>query len=170
MVFAKASIKQLVFIHRSGTMISYKTDVLPYNFIALGTILLAVGVWRIILVDLWGIIFIVLALVLLFLHSGVAIDYRNKRIRKYIGWLHLKNGKWLDISAVKNLAVVRSNQKRNMHLLTINRTERNVCYKLFLCLPYKNIEIFSGKKEIVKHRAEKIAAALHTKIDVEEEW
>lgn len=145
-------------------MITYKTGTLPQNFIALGTILLAVGVWRIILTDLWGILFLVLSIVLLFLHSGIIIDYRNKRIKKYIGWMHLKNGKWLDISATMSLRIQKSYQKRSMHLLTINRSEQNTCYKLFLCLPYKEIEILKGKKEFVLQKGKHIATALQTSI------
>lgn len=144
--------------------LSYKTGKLPLNFTALGAILLAVSIWRMLLLDWSGILFFVVSLVLLFLKSGVIIDTDNRRIKRYIGIFIAIRGEWEDINSLVNLQIVKSRESRTMNVLSISRTETNDTYKLYMRLADRNIELMSGNKEVILSRAEEIADALKTSV------
>lgn len=144
---------------------NYKTGKLPPNFIALGVMLLALGMWRMIILDWKGIIFFVISLLLLFIKSGVVIDIDNKRIKRYIGLFGIKKGKWEDISSLISLQIKGTREKQSMSVLSISRTETIETHKLYVNLPDKNIELFSGrKKEDIMNKAQKLASSLLTSL------
>lgn len=145
-------------------MLRYKTGKLPFNFIALGVILLAVSIWRIMVLDWSGIPFLVVSIVLLFIESGVVIDPESRRVRRYIGLFTVTKGEWEDVSSLINLQIIRSRESRTMNFISISRTETNDTYKLYIKLPNRNVELMSGKKEDIQSRAEEIASALKASV------
>ena len=145
-------------------MLRYKTGKLPLNFIALGVILLAVSIWRIMVLDWSGIPFLVVSIVLLFIESGVVIDPDSRRVRRYIGLFTVTKGEWEDVSSLTNLQIIRSRESRTMNFISISRTETNDTYKLYIKLPNRSIELMSGKKEDIQSRAEEIASALKASV------
>ena len=145
-------------------MLRYKTGKLPLNFIALGVILLAVSIWRIMVLDWSGMPFLVVSIVLLFIESGVVIDPESRRVRRYIGLFTVTKGEWEDVSSLTNLQIIRSRESRTMNFISISRTETNDTYKLYIKLPNRSIELMSGKKEDIQSRAEEIASALKASV------
>ena len=145
-------------------MLRYKTGKLPLNFIALGVILLAVSIWRIMVLDWSGIPFLVVSIVLLFIESGVVIDPDSRRVRRYIGLFTVTKGEWEDVSSLINLQIIRSRESRTMNFISISRTETNDTYNLYIKLPNRNVELMSGKKEDIQSRAEEIASALKASV------
>ena len=120
-------------------MLRYKTGKLPLNFIALGVILLAVSIWRIMVLDWSGIPFLVVSIALLFIESGVVIDPDSRRVRRYIGLFTVTKGEWEDVSSLINLQIIRSRESRTMNFISISRTETNDTYKLYIKLPNRSI-------------------------------
>lgn len=145
-------------------MLNYKTGKLPLNFRALGVILLAVSIWRIMVFDWSGILFLIISLLLLFLKSGVIIDADNRRIKSYIGLFVVSKGEWEDVNSLDNLQIVKMRESRTMNVLSISRTETNETYKLYMKLPDRSIELMSGKKEDILNSAEEIASSLKTSV------
>ncbi len=145
-------------------MLRYKTGKLPLNFIALGVILLAVSIWRIMVLDWIGIPFLGVSIGLLCIESGVVIDPESRRVRRYIGLFTVTKGEWEDVSSLINLQIIRSRESRTMNFISISRTETNDTYKLYIKLPNRNVELMSGKKEDIQSRAEEIASALKASV------
>jgi len=141
-------------------ILNYKTGKLPPNFIYLGFMLLAISIWRMIVLDWIGILFFAISLILLFIKSGIIIDTDNRRLKKYISFFVIKNGKWESIKSIINLQIIKTKETQAMGVLSITRTETNVVYKLFLILSNKKIELMSGEKDYIINRAEKIASSL----------
>ena len=126
--------------------IDYKTGKLPPNFISLGFLFLAVGIWRIAVSDLKGIIFVVLSIVMLLFSSGIIIDTDRKMLKKYSGVLFIKSGEWQDIKQVSGLQIVKSKETQTMSVRAVSRSETNEVYKLYLNLPGRDILLMKGKK------------------------
>jgi hypothetical protein len=145
-------------------IINYKTGKLPPNFTYLGIMLLGIGIWRMIVSDLIGIIFFLISLLCLFIKSGVMIDTENKKVKKYIGFFIIKIGEWENIKSLINLQIINTKETQSMSVLSISRTETNDVYKLFMVLPDKRIEIMSGEKDYIFNRAEQISATLQTSV------
>ena len=59
-------------------VLNYKTEKLPFSFIALGVLLFTVGLWKIVFLDWIGILFLLLSLFLVFIRSGIQIDSDKK--------------------------------------------------------------------------------------------
>lgn len=144
---------------------NYKTGQLPLNFIALGVMLLAVGIWRMIVLDWMGILLFVIAIVLLFLRSGIIIDSDKRRIMNYDGLFFIRKGEWEDIGALVNLQIIKIIETQPMSVLSISRTGTHDVYKLYMVLPNKKIEIMSGKEVPVLKKAKKISSLLQTPIN-----
>lgn len=145
-------------------ILNYKTGKLPPNFIALGFLLLAVSIWRIIVLDWKGILFFLISLLFLFIKSGIIIDTKNKRIKKYIGIFSLKHGKWENVKALINLQIIKTKASQSMNVLSINRTETKDLYKLIMVLPDKKIELMSGEKDKIIRISKEISHSLQTEI------
>ena len=145
-------------------MINYKTGKLPLNFIALGLMLFAVSIWRMAVSDWAGILFLLISIVLLFLRSGILIDADNRRIKKYIGILGIKKGKWENIDHLVNLQITKTKERQTMSVLSVSRTDSIDIYKLFLILPDHKIELLSGKRDDVTIRAKEISTQLQTTV------
>lgn len=144
--------------------LNYRTERLPFNFIALGVLLFGVGLWRIVVLDWIGALFILLSLFLVFIRSGVQFDSDKKRLKKYTGLFCFRRGSWEDIGSVLNLQIYRVREFQKMNVLSITRTEIMEFYKLFLSLPDRDIELMMGEKDIIRERARKIASLLDTSI------
>lgn len=145
--------------------LNYTTEKLPLNFIALGAMLFALGIWRMIVLDWKGILFFLIALVFLFMKSGIIIDADKKRLKKYTGFFIFRKGEWEDIKSLLNLRIMKTKETQSQHVLSISRTDIITVYKLYMVLPDKRIELMSGKESVILKRAEKISSSLNTYID-----
>ena len=145
-------------------ILDYKTGKLPPNFIFLGAFLLIIGIWRIIVLDWVGIILLVISLLFLFVKSGVLIDTSNKKIESYSGVFSIKIGDWEDIRSLKHLLVVKAKETQSMNVLSINRTESKIVYKLMMVLANKKIELMSGDKNFIIKTAKEISEKLQTTV------
>jgi hypothetical protein len=56
-----------------------------------------------------------------------------------------------------------------MSVLSISRTETSDLFKLYLSLPDRQVELFSGDEEVVLQKAEKLATSLLTTLVVHTE-
>lgn len=146
--------------------IDYKTDSLPLTFIMLGYMFLAVGVWRIVVLDWIGALLLLISIFLIFFKSGVMIDTNSKKIKKYNGIFLFKRGEWEDISQITNLQIVKTKEKQRMSVLTISRTESAYSYKLYLKLNDRSIKLMSGSKPSIFAKAKRIALLLNTNLVV----
>lgn len=146
--------------------IDYKTDSLPLTFIMLGYMFLAVGVWRIVVLDWIGALLLLISIFLIFFKSGVMIDTNSKKIKKYNGIFLFKRGEWEDISQITNLQIVKTKEKQRMSVLTISRTESAYSYKLYLKLNDRSIKLMSGSKPSIFSKAKRIALLLNTNLVV----
>ncbi len=144
--------------------LNFKTDRLPLNFITFGYILVAIGLWRTITLDWKGILLLILALPLLFIRSGIIIDPVNKRLKKYIGFFAIKNGKWESIKSTISLQIIKSKESQTMSLLSLSRTETNDIFKLYLNMPDKNILLMKGSNNEMQKKGERIASSLQTSL------
>jgi hypothetical protein len=143
---------------------NYKTGKLPLNFIYLGIMLLGISIWRMIVLDWTGIVFFVISFLYLFIKSGLIIDTDNKKLKKYIGFFIIKKGEWVNIKSLINLQIIKTKETQSMNVLSINRTETNDVFKLFMILPDRTIELMSGEKGSIIKKAEKISSSLQTTV------
>ena len=140
--------------------VNYKTERLPLNFIYLGILLFVVGTWRVIVLDWFGIILLVIALLCLFIRSGIIIDSNNKRLKKYTGFFIFRTGKWEDISPFKKLRIVSFKETQNMSVQSITRVDTRIVYKLFLLSPTNSIELMAGAEAFITKAAVRISNQL----------
>lgn len=144
--------------------LEFKTGRLPLHFIILGYMLVAVGVWRIIADDWMGILYLIIAVFLIFFKSGIIIDVDNKMLKKYVGIFIFRKGKWEDIKHIANLQIIKTKESQRFNVLSISREETIDVYKLFLNLPDKKIELTTGNKDEIVGKAKKIASSLHSPV------
>ena len=140
--------------------LDYKTDRLPLNFITLGYMLLAIGIWRIIAMDWKGILFLLLSIFLIFFKSGIVIDTDKKLLRKYNGIFFIKKGEWETINQLTGLQIMESKESQTMSVLSISRTTTNDIYKLFLNMPDRNIFLMKGSNNDMLNKGKRIASSL----------
>ncbi|MFK5857377.1 MAG: hypothetical protein QM503_14710 [Bacteroidota bacterium] len=145
-------------------ILNLETGKLPPNFYYLGFMLLAVGVWRVIVQDWLGILFLVISLILLFSKTGLLIDAKNSRLKKYAGIFMFKAGDWEDISSLVNLKIINVQETQSMHIVSISRSQTNEVYKLKMILPNHDIELLSGGKDYVLKIANEISSAIKTTV------
>ncbi len=141
-------------------ILKYKTENLPLNFIFLGIMLLGVSIWRIIVLDPLGFLFLLMALLCLFINSGVIIDTQNLRIKNYTGIFFIKPGKWRNIDTYKGLQIIKESSVQRMHVLSISRAEQRDIYKIQFILKDKLIDVMSGNKKCITQAAKDISSAL----------
>lgn len=149
--------------------LNFATERLPLNFIILGYALMAIGIWRVFVVDWRGVLFLIFSVFLVFLKSGVIIDVARKLFKKYFGIFFIKSGKWESLSQLIGLLVVKTRETLAMSVLSISRTETSDLFKLYLSLPDRQVELFSGDEEVVLQKAEKLATSLLTTLVVHTE-
>lgn len=145
-------------------LLNYKTEKLPFSFIALGVLLFVVGIWRIVVLDWKGILLFLVSLIFLFIRSGIQIDSDKKRLKKYTGLFCFRKGSWEDIGSIVNLQILKVREIQKMNVLSISRIDSVEIYKLILVQQDTNIELMMGEKAIILERARKIAVALDTSI------
>lgn len=146
-------------------LLKYKTGKLPINYIALGVLLFVVSIWRLIIQDWIGIIYLLIAILFLFIESGFMIDIERKKLKKYTGLFALRSGDWMDISLVENLQIVKVRVSQAMFVISIRRIESKVVYKLIMNLPNRKLELMSGEKEKILISANEVSSALNITID-----
>ena len=146
-------------------MLHYKTEKLPPNFVILGALLMALGIWRMILTDWPGILFFLTGLLLFFIRSGVMIDTGEKQLKQYTGFPGITNGKWENIKSLEGLKITASRETRRMNVLSIGRTSTETVYRLFMIFPGRETEIMSGERDVILKRAEQIASALEVPLE-----
>ncbi len=146
-------------------LLKYKTGKLPINYIALGVLLFVVSIWRLIIQDWVGIIYLLIAILFLFIESGFMIDTERKKLKKYTGLFALRNGDWMDISSVVNLQIVKVRVSQTMFVISIRRIESKVVYKLIMNLPNRKLDLMSGEKEKILKSANEVSSALNITID-----
>ena len=145
-------------------ILKYKTGSLPLDFIFLGFILGGVGIWSMAVLDWKGIIFFVIAMLCLFITSGIAIDTEKVKIRDYVRILFFKFGKWQDIHDAESLEIIMVTEAQNMSVLSINRSENTEVFKLMLIFPDRDMELISGEEKDIVDKATIIGSSL--KLDV----
>ncbi|MDQ1772494.1 hypothetical protein GQR60_17945 [Labilibaculum sp. A4] len=145
-------------------ILKYTTGKLPPNFFMLGVILLLIGILAIIMSEFAGIVAILLSIPLLFIRTGILIDNKKKRIKKYIGLFAYKTGKWESIAQIHHLQIIRVRQTTGMAVLSITRNETNIVYKLLAVLPNENIELLSGEGRFIGEAASDISSQLNTEV------
>lgn len=143
---------------------NYYTGKLPANFIYLGILLFGLSIWRMIVLDWMGIVLFIISLLCLLTRSGVLIDPDHLRIKKYIGFLGIRTGAWLNIESFINLQIIKVKETQGMNVLSISRAEIREVYLLLLILPGKSIDLMSGDKEFIVQNADKISSSLKTEI------
>jgi len=147
----------------------YKTDSLPFNFISLGYMLLAIGVWRIIVFDWKGVFFLLVSVFLIFFKSGIMIDTDKKLLRKYNGIFVFNKGEWENIDQLTGLQMIETRESQTMSVLSISRIETNDICKLYLNMPDRNILLMKGNKKEMLKKGNRIASLLHTSLIPEAE-
>lgn len=145
-------------------ILDYKTDRLPLNFITLGYMLLAIGIWRIIAMDWKGIFFLLLSIFLIFFKSGIVIDTDKKLLKKYNGLFFIKKGEWENINQLTGLQIMESKESQTMSVLSISRTATNDIYKLYLNMPDRNILLMKGSNNDMLNKGKRIATSLRTSL------
>lgn len=144
--------------------LDFKTDRLPLNFITLGYMLLAIGIWRIIAMDWRGILFLLLSIFLIFFKSGIVIDTDKKLLKKYNGLFFIKKGEWENINQLTGLQIMESKESQTMSVLSISRTATNDIYKLYLNMPDRNILLMKGNNNDMLNKGKRIATSLRTSL------
>ena len=146
-------------------LLKYKTGKLPINYIALGVLLFAVSIWRLIKQDWFGIVYLLISALFLFIESGFIIDIGTKKLKKYTGLFNMYSGDWVDISKAVNLEIVRANVTQTMNVVSIRRIDSKVIYKLRLIFAESKLELMSGEKDRILKSANEISSALNISID-----
>jgi hypothetical protein len=145
-------------------ILNYETGKLPPNFIALGAMLVVIGIWRLIVLDWIGIMLFAIGIVLFFIKSGVIIDTESKRLKKYFGFFGIMKGEWEDFKSLNYIQIFKIKAIQSMSVLSISRTEIKEVYKLLMILPDKSIEIMSGEKDYVTKVVKEVSSILQTKV------
>lgn len=145
-------------------ILKYTTGKLPPNFFMLGVILLLLGILAAIMSEYAGLVAIPLSIPLLFIRTGILIDTKKTRIKKYIGLFAYQSGKWESIAPIKHLQIIRVRQTTGMAVLSIARNETNVVYKLIAVLPDENIELLSGEGRFIGEAADNISSELNIEV------
>ena len=144
---------------------NFTTGKLPAPLISLAYLLLAIGIWRIVLLDCLGILFVAVSIFLLFTKSKIEIDTENKKLKKYTVFLFFKIGKWEDIKSVKSVLIKKVKITHNMHLLSQSKTDIRFNYKIIMILANKNIEIITKENyNKIKEIADKLATELNISV------
>lgn len=141
-------------------VLKYKTERLPLNFIILGYLLAATGVWRIIAGDWMGILYLIIAIFLIFYKSGIIIDVEKKMLKQYTGIFFYKRGKWQDIKSIVNLRLIKTKETRTMSVLSLSRIDVSETFKLYLTMPAQNLELMKGRKKEIIKMGQEISSAL----------
>ena len=145
-------------------ILEYKTERLPLNFIILGYLLAATGIWRIIAGDWMGILYLIIAVFLIFYKSGFIIDVENKKLQQYHGIFFIKKGKWLNIASIGHLRIRKSQEARTMSVLSLSRTEYREVFELHLSMPQQHLALMKGRKEHIFRKGQEISSALQIPI------
>ena len=114
--------------------------------------------------DWKGILFFIVAILCLFIRSGILIDADNKKLKRYTGFFAIKTGQWENINDLIRLHIVKIQETQSIHVLSITRNETKDVLKLMMVLPGKKIELMSGEKETILNRAEKTSLALQVPV------
>jgi hypothetical protein len=145
-------------------ILNYKTGKLPASFVITVAFFVIIGIWRLIILDWFGIILLIIGATLLLVKFGINIDTENKLIRNNTSIFNMPKGKWLDISTVQSLQIIKVKETQSMNVVSINRTESKIVYKLYMILHYKKIEIIKGDIDFIKEEANKISKGLNVSI------
>jgi hypothetical protein len=148
--------------------LTYRTERLPQNFIALGYLLTLAGVWIGLREDWKGFIFLLIGIILIFVESGIIINPPKKALKQYTGFFFLKKGHWKSIAQAIGLVVTKTSETQSMHVHSLSRSVTNHVYKLWLIMPGENIELMTGDRKKIMKRAEAIATSLETSLEIEE--
>jgi len=136
--------------------LNFTTKKLPTQLISLAYLLLAIGIWRIFVLDYLGILLVVLSIFVLSTKSGIAIDAENKKLKKYTVFLFFKKGIWEDIKTVESLIIKKVKISQNIHLLSLSKTDTRYKYSIILTLADRNFEIITTENNnIIKDIADK---------------
>jgi hypothetical protein len=141
-------------------ILKYKTDRLPLHFIVLGYMLLAVGVWRIVVADYKGILYLIFAFIFILFRSGIEVYVDKKQIKLYNGFFFAKMGKLLDVKNVTGLELTYSSEIQHQSVLTLTKTDSVEICKLSLNFPDNDVLLMAGEKEKIVKRANEISRAL----------
>lgn len=142
--------------------LEFRTSRLPINFRMLGYMLLALAIWRTIVLDWMGIVYLAISLFLLFFRTAVIIDAQALKIKQYVGLFLIKNGKWERIEHVSSIQLTKTKETQTMSVLSISRIETTDTYILYIIMPSRNIELMQGNKAELVTKGNTLAALLKT--------
>lgn len=142
--------------------IEYRTSRLPINFRMLGYMLLALAIWRGIVMDWMGMVYLAISLFLIFFKTGVIIDAKALKIKQYVGLFLIKKGKWERIEHVSSIQLTKTKETQTMSVLSISRLETTDTYKLYIMMPDRNIELMQGDKVELVTKGNTLADLLKT--------
>ena len=145
--------------------LNYRTGRLSQNFLALGGMLLIVGIWRMSVLDWVGYLLVAIALILLFMRTGLLIDPIGKRMMFYTGLFILRDGQWKDISELQKLRIVATQESQTMHVLSISHTDTYEVFNLIMDFPHRSQVVMSGSENVLLKRAHTMAFWLGVGID-----
>lgn len=141
-------------------ILDYSTGKLPPNFLILGVLLILAGLIGMFSKQYELIILLPIAIPLVFIRDGIQIDTRNKRTKKYTKLFSIEFGKWESIARTEYIQIARVRQVSGMSVLSINRNDFNLVYKVLLMMPNERKEILSGEENDIVKKAERIASSL----------
>lgn len=145
-------------------LLDYKTGRLLPHLLALGFMLIPIGVWQIINLNLAGIVLLIAGLFLVSFRHGFMIDPFQMHLKFYSGMWGIKKGYWQDISTAECLHVITSSESQSMSVLSINRTSSQKTTKLFLILPNENVELMSGSRKKIIKVAQEVSATIKVQL------
>ncbi len=142
--------------------LEFRTSRLPINFRMLGYMLLALAIWRTIVLDWMGIVYLAISLFLIFFRTAVIIDAQALKIKQYVGLFLIKKGKWERIEHVSSIQLTKTKETQTMSVLSISRIETTDTYILYIIMPSRNIELMQGNKAELVTKGNTLAALLKT--------
>jgi hypothetical protein len=142
--------------------LEFRTSRLPINFRMLGYMLLALAIWRTIVLDWMGIVYLAISLFLLFFRTAVIIDAQALKIKQYVGLFLIKKGKWERIEHVSSIQLTKTKETQTMSVLSISRIETTDTYILYIIMPSRNIKLMQGNKAELVTKGNTLAALLKT--------
>jgi hypothetical protein len=142
--------------------LEFRTSRLPINFRMLGYMLLALAIWRTIVLDWMGIVYLAISLFLLFFRTAVIIDAQALKIKQYVGLFLIKKGRWERIEHVSSIQLTKTKETQTMSVLSISRIETTDTYILYIIMPSRNIKLMQGNKAELVTKGNTLAALLKT--------
>jgi len=143
-----------------------KNSYFPPQFVILGYLLIAIGIYFLIISNWIGIIMIPVGFIVAFLNINQDLDIKNMKYKEYFEFLGIKFGKWKDIPIIDYVTVFRERtiQGKNVVSISSHHTEEN--YKVEMIINRKekiSVAKYANKEKALEKGLE-LARALDCKL------